>query len=161
MTDARSIQQRAADTILQQGVKVQCLTAPPLLRIFGIRRLGITLRQPSLGGLVMISRLLAECGFAEQSTDFSLADAVRLIRDHTGKAVQILAIAVLRHRLPILLLRRPLAAIFKWLMLPADFTAALYVFMAISGVTDFTNTIRLFATTNILSHKTQGSQQVR
>ena len=73
--DERQTKLRAADTILRKGVRVPIVSPPLLLRIFGMRRMSVTLRQPSMGGLIMMSRIVTDMGLdPEQFSSLSVAE---------------------------------------------------------------------------------------
>lgn len=158
MDRQQSTQLRAADTLLEQGVRVPCAPAPLFLRLFGRRTWSVTLRQPTLAGLLRISRLVVTMGLDPADLEgLDLARAYRLTDSQGRLALEILAEAVRGRRTWI-----PRRLLARWLgrhLLPADFARAWLVFMQINGVADFTTSIRLILTSNNLSPKEQGSQQ--
>ena len=158
MDRQQSTQLRAADTLLEKGVRVPCAPAPLFLRLFGRRTWHVTLRQPTLAGLLRISRLIVAMELAPSDFDaLNLSRAYDITARHTRDALDILAEAVRGRRTWIP--RRPLA---RWLgrhLSPSAFAQAWMVFLQINGVADFTTSIRLMLPANNLSPKEQGSQQ--
>lgn len=158
MDKQQSTQLRAADTLLEKGVRVPCAPAPLFLRLFGRRTFHLTLRQPTLATLLRISRLIVGMELIPADFDgMSLARAYTITSEHTRSALEVLAEAVRGRRTWIP--RRPLA---RWLgrhITPADFAKAWLIFVQINGVADFTTSIRLMLPANNLSPKEQGSQQ--
>lgn len=158
MNKQQSTQLRAADTLLEKGVRVSYSPAPLFLRLFGIRRLHITLQQPTLSGLLRISRLIV--GMELTPADFdnmSLVQAYAITAQHTSSALEVLAEAA-RGRMRII----PRQWYARWLgrhLTPTAFAQAWMVFVQINGVADFTASIRLMLPVNNLSPKEQGSQQ--
>lgn len=158
--DPRQVQLRAADTILRKGVRVPIVSAPLLLRLFGIRRIGLTIRQPSLGGLVMISRLVVSMNLEKEDFEkLSLGDCHRLVERHGDTLMRIFCIGVLRHW-PLVGLSGLLARYLRWRVEPALLSYAVKLLLELSDVADFTITIRSVAQKmTYLSPRTQGSQQ--
>ncbi len=158
MTRQQTTQLRAADTLLERGVRVPCAPAPLVLRLFGCRRYRLTLRQPTLAGLFRISRLIVEMGLsAEDFETLSLAKAYEITARQGERALEVLAEAIRGRQTWIP--RRRLA---RWLgrhLTPAAFAEAWMVFVRLNGVADFTTSIRLMLPANNLSPKEQGSQQ--
>ena len=72
----RTTKIRAADTLLEKGVRVQCVTAPLLFRLFGRQRLNIVLHQPPLADLIRISRIVVQMGLEPKNLQgLTLGDA--------------------------------------------------------------------------------------
>lgn len=153
---------KAADTILQKGVRVPIVSAPLLFRIFGRKRIGVVLRQPSVNGILMISRLVVEMGLSPGDfQNMTLTQCYEIINKHGMRAMQIIAISILRWP-PAIWFYKVFA---RWLsnrMEPLYAGHALYLVLNINGAGDFMNSIRLFAEKmpNLLSPRIQGSQGV-
>lgn len=158
MDRQQSTQMRAADTLLEQGVRVPCAPAPLFLRLLGRRSFNLTLRQPSLAGLLRISRLIVRMGLSPADFDsLSLGQAYAITERNTPLALEVLAEAVRGRRTWI-----PRRLLARWLgrhLTPTAFARAWMVFVQINGVADFTTSIRLMLPANNLSPKEQGSQQ--
>ncbi len=156
MTSTAETKRRAAATLLERGVRVPCVSAPFFLRLFGFRRLSITLRQPTLAELIRISEIVVGMGLKPADLDgLTLERSYRLLREHGRAALQVLAIAARRRGLP-----RGWFA--RWLgrhLTPSAFAEAWMVFMLTAGVSDFIGSIRLMTTADNLSPQGAASQQ--
>ncbi|WP_298063682.1 hypothetical protein [uncultured Rikenella sp.] len=158
MDRQQSTQMRAADTLLEQGVRVPCAPAPLFFRLFGRRTFHLTLHQPTLVTLLRISRLIVATGLS--ASDFeklTLDKAYAITACHGDAALDILAEAVRGRRTWI-----PRRLLVRWLghrLTPAAFAQVWAVFVRICGVADFTTSIRLMLLANNLSPKEQGSQR--
>lgn len=154
--DARKTKIRAADTLLEKGVRVQCVAAPLLFRIFGRRKLNITLRQPTVSGLIRIGRIVVAMGLEPAALKgLTLAGAYRIVGTHGPEALRVLAIASAPRWIP----RRWYA---WWLgrhLTPKAFAEAWLVFTLTSGVSDFIGSIRLMLTADNLSPTNAESTQ--
>lgn len=151
---------RAVDTILRKGVKVPIVRAPLFFRILGRRRMSITLRQPSMGGLLKIARLVVEMNLSpEDFKDLTTAECYKLIDAHGDKALQIVAISVLRYP-PFVWGYKWLARWLRWRVEPSLFAYAVKLVLTINEAGDFTESIRsLCQLESILSPKNQGSHE--
>lgn len=158
MDRQQSTQMRAADTLLEKGVRVPCAPAPLFLRLFGRRTLCLTLRQPTLAGLLRVSRLIVATGLSDSDFEkLSLEKAYAITARHGAAALDILAEAVRGRRTWI-----PRRLLARWLgrrLTPVAFAQVWAVFVRICGVADFTTSIRLMLPANNLSPKEQGSQR--
>lgn len=147
---------RAAATLLERGVRVPCVSAPLFMRLFGVRRWHVTLRQPTLADLIRISEIVVGMGLNPTDLDgLTVERAYALIRAHGRAALQVLALAVGRRRLP----RRWVA---WWLgrhLTPSAFAEAWTVFVLTAGVSDFIGSIRLMTTVDNLSPNGAANQQ--
>ncbi|WP_297628692.1 hypothetical protein [uncultured Rikenella sp.] len=155
MNETTHTKRRAAATLLERGVRVQCVSAPLLIRLFGCRQLSITLRQPTLAELIRISEIVVGMGLNPDDLDhLTLEKSYGLLQAHGRAALQILAIAARRRGLP----RRWFA---RWLgrhLTPAAFAEAWMVFMLTAGVSDFIGSIRLMTTVDNLSPNVTANQ---
>lgn len=154
--DERQTKLRAADTMLEKGVRVQCITAPLLFRMFGRRKLNITLRQPTLAGLIRISRIVVGMGLDPSEMEgLTLAGSYKVVHAHGRAALRVLAVASAPRWVP----RRLYA---WWLgrhLTPAAFAQAWLVFSLTAGVADFIGSIRLMLTADNLSPTDTENQQ--
>lgn len=158
--DERQMKLRAADTILRKGVRVPIVSPPLLLRIFGMRRMSVTLRQPSMGGLIMMSRIVTDMGLdPEQFSSLSVAECYRLVERYGDRIVRILAIGILRYW-PLVYLNRPLAAWLRWRIEPSLLSYALHLMLTLNDTADFIVSIRSIThEVSYLGPMDQGSQQ--
>lgn len=154
--DERQTKMRAADTMLEMGVRVQCVTAPLLFRLFGRRKLNITLRQPTLADLIRISRIVVGMGLDPAALEgLTLAGSYKLVQAHACEALRVLAVSSAPRWVP----RRLYA---WWLgrhLTPSAFAQAWMVFTLTAGVADFTGSIRLMLTADNLSPTDTENQQ--
>ena len=152
----RTTKIRAADTLLEKGVRVQCVTAPLLFRLFGRQRLNIVLHQPPLADLIRISRIVVQMGLDPKILQgLTLGDAYHIVQANAAQALRILSIASAPAWLP----RRWYA---WWLgrhLTPKAFAQAWMVFTLTAGVSDFIGSIRLMTMADNLSPANTGSTQ--
>lgn len=152
----RETKLRVADTLLEKGVRVQCVTAPLLFRWFGLKKLNIILRQRPLADLVRISQVVVRMGLQPHDLQgLTLAAAYKVVQAHGADALRILSIASAPTWLP----RRWYA---WWLgrhLTPKAFAQAWMVFTLTSGVSDFIGSIRLIVMEDNLSPTNIGSTQ--
>lgn len=147
--DASRIERKAAETILERGVRVT-LPAPRFLQMLGKKTVNATLRQPTLGTLHTVSSLALKAGFSFEGIDKGDLDAAhQLINQHAATAAKIIAVVLLNSRLKIKLF----AGIYGWLLMDrinsrrlAEITVLI---VTLSGVQDFTTTIRLIRTMTV------------
>ena len=152
------IQIQAADTILRKGVRVPVLAPPLLFRIFGKRRMSITLRQPSFNGLLIISRLVVEMGLSpDEFKDLTTAECYKLIDRHGEKVAQIIAVSVLRWP-PLIWGYKRFARWMGWRIEPALLAYALHLVLTLNDAGDFISSIRSVTERlpNLLSPRNQG-----
>lgn len=156
--DRQQTQLRAADTILRKGVRVPVLAPPLLLRIFGKRRMNITLRQPSMNGMLIISRLIVEMKLnPAEFKDLTTAECYKLIDRHGDKALEVVAVSVLRWP-PFIWGRKRFARWLGWHIEPALLAYALQLVLTLNDAGDFIGSIRSITEfPNLLSPKNQGS----
>ncbi|HAQ21108.1 MAG TPA: hypothetical protein DCR40_18025 [Prolixibacteraceae bacterium] len=137
------IQRRAAETILERGVRVR-LPAPRFLRLLGKKEIAVTIGQPYLGTLEHLSMLSLKAGFSFEGIDTGDLDAAhRLIAAHSKTVRRILAVMILNSKLKIFLFSGVLASWLKWKVKPHRLLELFLVIVTLSGMEDFTNTIRL------------------
>lgn len=156
------VEQRAAQTILERGVRVE-IPAPLLLRIFGKRNITIVLKQPSLGTLIRMSDLYLSTGIVKsQLTDIELESVMKLMSKHGKTFSRIIAIAYLNGYWRGKLLNGIVASMVLRLS-PQKISAIISMLFVCSGAEDFMTTIRLVQSMKItepnLSPESQGSQQ--
>lgn len=152
---------RAADSILEKGVKVQ-VKAPFILRICRKKTIPLIIYQPTMGNKLRINRLYLKMGITPETLDGctqEVADA--LMVKHSQTLLRIIAIALCNGFIMPWLLNRPLAFWLKWKLDPKDVCVMAQVLVAFSGTEHFTNTIRLIQglmiTSPNLSQQAQGS----
>ncbi len=153
---------KAADTILRRGVRVPIVSAPLLLRVFGVRRLSVTLHQPTMGALIMIGRVVAEMGLSSQEfQNLTVEQCYRLVEQYGEKVMQILSIVILRRKKLVERYHERLAVKLLWKIEPTMQAYALRIVLLLNGVADFINSIRSIQEEmpDLLSPRIQGSQE--
>ena len=161
---ANDIERRAAETILERGVRVK-LPAPRFLRLIGKKEISVTIRQPNMGTLLHVSRLSLKAGFSFEGIDAGNLDAAHeLISKHTKTCIRIVAIIILGSKFKIWLFSGMLR---RWLMgkvTPRRLFELILMTVTMSGVQDFTNAIRLIRSMRVtmprnLSPESKGSHE--
>lgn len=156
------VEQRAAQTILERGVRVE-IPAPLLLRFFGKRNITIVLKQPSLGTLIRMSDLYLSTGIVKsQLDDIELEAVIKLIGKHGKTFSKIIALAYLNGYWSGKLFSG-LLTLWVLKLPPQKISAIISLLFVCSGAEDFMTTIRLVQQMKItepsLSPESQGSQQ--
>lgn len=147
---------RAADALLERGVRVRSVRAPLFLRLFGLRKWDIALRQPVLADLIRISRKIVAMGLDPSALEgLTLEGAFRIVRQHGTAALRVLAVVAAPRWIP--------ARLYAWwlgrILTPTQFAQAWMVFTLTSGAADFISTIRLMLKADNLSPTTTASTQ--
>jgi len=161
---ATDVERRAAETILERGVRVP-IPAPRFLRLLGKKQIKVMIRQSHLGTLEHFSTLELKEGFSFEGIDSGNLDAAHEMISKHGKTVRkLLAIVILDSRLKIWLFSDLLASWLKWKLTPKRLLEVFLVAVTISGVEDFTNTIRLIRSMRVtmprnLSPTSKGSHE--
>lgn len=144
---------RAADTLLERGVRAS-MRAPLLLRMLGKKEVSLTFRQPTMGVLISISREYLRMGVdVEQLEGGSVEEAHRLMAKHGRGVARIAAMGWLGTRTGIRLFTGVVARRMLWRLSPQQLRDILLLLVTLSGVQDFTNTIRLLRAMNMMSPK--------
>lgn len=138
---------------MERGVRVP-VRAPLLLRVFGKKTVPMVIKQPSMGVLIYISRAYLKMGIdVEQLEGGSVEEAHRLLAQNGRSVARIAAIGWLRTRTRIRLFSGLVARWLLWRLSPQQLRDVLLVLVTLSGVNDFTNTIRLLRAMNMMSPK--------
>lgn len=157
--DVGSVQQQAADVLLDRGVRVK-LPAPTIYRLVGIKEISRTIYRPKLGTLIAMSKLAA--GINVNLDDLSgnaIGESMRIVADHGDTVAKFVAIAILNSRYGIDNKANQLATRLKW-HLPTHRLAELFaVVIMMSGVQDFLTTIRFVQQSNMMTRRTDMSQE--
>lgn len=106
----RNIEQEAAELLLDAGVSL------PLLRIPIVgKTLRITMRRPTLGGIIRITRLVQGLGVtAAEMEAFTIEQKRRFLLDHGRTLARIIALCVCRGYLAGMILAPILAKMILW-----------------------------------------------
>lgn len=157
-----NVGRQAANTILDKGVRVH-LPAPFLLRVLFVRSVGFTLMQPTLGQLLRVSSVALAAGFdIDRLEKGGLNEAHRLVTQHTRSLAKIAAILMIRGKFRGQLFAGLLARWLVWKLTPRKLAEITLIAVAMSGMEDFTSTIRLIGAMRLtrpknLSHDSDGS----
>jgi hypothetical protein len=154
-----NIEQTAAETLLNKGIKVP-VTAPLLLRVFGKDQLRLTITQPFLGTLYRISAVYLSTGLTGADIDaLNEANAHHLFTDHGRQLARIAALGWLNGYWRGRLLSGMVARWLYWHLTPLQLLTLANVLVLLSSTQAFTNTIRLAASMRMTnqSQTIQGS----
>lgn len=151
VTENPAVEQHAAETILQRGIKV-ALPAPLFLRLFGKKHIIVTLRSPFEGTMHRVAIYYLSTGLTQDNLEkLTTEEALALMAVH-GKAIgKAVACAILNGYWSGKLLTRPFAWYLRWHLTPHKmfaFTTALLIY---GGVSDFINTTRSIRTMKLTS----------
>lgn len=162
--ETNEIERRAAQTILERGVRVK-LPAPRFLRILGKKEIRVTIRQPNMGTLLHVSELAIAEGFSFTGIDSGEMEAAHeLISLHTKSCVRIVAIIILGTKVKSRLFAGILSRWLLWKLTPKRLFEMILIIVTMSGVQDFTNSIRLIRSMKMtmprnLSPTSEGSHE--
>lgn len=143
----RNIEQEAADLLLDAGVSL------PLLRIPIVgKTLRITMRRPTLGGIIRITRLVQSLGVtAKQMEAFTIEEKRHFLLHHGHTLARIIALTICRGYLSGILLAPLLTKAILWWMPYEYIWQAQIVFIAyLSEVKGFLPIISLVEQINPL-----------
>lgn len=108
----RNVQQEAAELLLDAGVSLPLFKIP----IVG-KEVRITMRRPTLGGIIRITRLVQSLGVtAQQMEAFTVEEKRRFLLDHGHTLARIIALTVCRGYLAGKLLAPMLSKMILWWM---------------------------------------------
>jgi hypothetical protein len=142
-------QREAANILLDLGVSIP-MTAPWLFRAVGIKKFRMTVRRPYYGTMIRISQAWISMDItAEVIAKNNLEDDLKLMASHGKTVAMIVAYGILRGRFTGLFAGL-LARMLLWRVCPSLLIEAAYRLVTLSRVEDFTNTIRLIGTMNVM-----------
>lgn len=144
----RNIEREAAELLLDTGVSL------PLLKIFG-KTLRVTMRRPTLGGIIRISREQMKLGVTPaQMSLFTEEEAQHFLAEHGYTLAKIIALTVCRGWLSGLILAPMLArAILWWMPYEHLLTAQIVFIKHLSEVRNFQPIISCIEQVNPLRAK--------
>lgn len=134
-------EKRAANLLLQRGVKVQ-VAAPLFFRMFGKKTFSFIIKPPTPRMLLKIADKYLEMEI--KSDDMTLNDAFLIYVKHSRKSSEIVALCssgILHYKIIAWLLRRGITE--------AQISYLYFLIIAYGGIEDFINTIRLAGATRI------------
>jgi hypothetical protein len=157
---AENTEKRAAEVLLDRGVSWP-VQAPWFLRIFGKKKVRLSVRALKLGTLLELSLLYAEMGIDPEDMKNNPHE---LIRKHLKTVCRITALCILNSEVKIKLFTKPLARYIRWAFTGNMLFEVMFFIITYSAVKSFSNTIRLIGDLSMtapknLSPKDQGSQQ--
>ncbi|MDO6808085.1 hypothetical protein Q4603_05680 [Zobellia galactanivorans] len=159
-TENPAVERRAAENILQRGVKFK-IAAPWYIRWFK-KTITLKVKSPYYGTLMRASAYYLSTGLKDhQIEDVTVEQSVALMSVH-GKALsKAVAVSVLNGKWKGLLFTKPLARYLRWHMTAQEMCAIVTMLLVYGGTSDFMNTTRsvrlMKATTPKLGQKVQGS----
>lgn len=162
--DKKRTEQLAAETLLERGVRVK-LPAPRFFQALGRKTISLIVKQPYLGTMLHLSRLCLKAEFNLDEVDEGKPEAAhRLMRDHGKTVARMVAVTILNSRVKIKLFSGIMSTYLLWHMKPNDLVKTAALIVTLSGIQDFTNTIRLVRSMTMtrprnLSPEVQGSQE--
>ena len=157
-------EQLAAETLLENGVRIT-VPAPFFFRLIGKKTIKLKLRQPTLRTLLIVSGMSLKAGFSFDGIDAGNIDAAHdLINTHAKILARIVAVFILRKKRIIKLFSGLLGNYLLDKLTPKKLAEIVLIVVALGGVQDFTDSIRLIRSMRItapknLSPTDQGSQQ--
>lgn len=157
-----NIEARAAETLLERGISIK-IDAPFLFKIAGKRVWKLTIKQPHLGTLLLISREINKMHVdVDKLSNYGIAEGMQMVEKYAKNVCRIIAFAVLNSRVKIQLFGGLFSAYLRRNVKPYQLYQIMYYTLLLSGVMDFLNTIRLASTMRItqprnLSQDDQGS----
>jgi len=157
----QKVQQQAADTLLERGVRFT-IPAPFLLRVIGKKEIGFTIYPSKAGTLIAMSSRYLSMGIDTTGLDAGdVTEAYRLVSLHGKYIASTVAMAVFNSKWSIRLFSALLGRYLLW-KLPAKRLYELLVIVTMQGgLKDFMNIIRLLPAVNMmkrnLSQEEKGS----
>lgn len=139
-------EQQAVHILLSKGVKVHVAT-PFFIRMFGIKRIALTLIAPSIFILTKIAGKYLELNIKE-TKELTLPEAYALLQMHSRAMTEIVSIAILGKRQKMWMVR-PLAYWLENRLTEKELSYLFQLIIVYGGVEDFINTIRLTEGTRI------------
>lgn len=153
------VQQRAADVLLDRGVRVK-LPAPFWYRLLGKRYQHHILHRPKLGTLVAMSRVSAQIELDfDKLTDGTFREAYAVVDRYGALVARWVAIALLNDRRSIERMADRLANRLLWGLTTEQLAELFTVVVLLSGVQDFLTTIRFVQQSNVMRRRTEMSQE--
>ena len=151
------LQQKAAATILDRGVKICIIKTPLRVKLRGLFRLKVVVHQPTLRRLMRISEIIIKMNLtSEQLQKVNIVDSFYLLNGTAELACEAIAIALQKDRIP----QKRLAKLLLDTLTSRDFARAWEIVLLHTGVADFIDTIRSISQRMMyLSPKSRGSQQ--
>lgn len=161
MAENPQVEQFAADTILQRGVKVK-IPAPFFLRVFRKKTINLTVTSPFEGTLHRVASYYLSTGItAEQLEGLTVEKALVLNKSHSKAISKAVAVAILNGYVSGWLFTKILAKYLRWHLKPVEMYTLVSLLIIHGGIQDFMNTTKsvrmMMITTPKKGQKTKGS----
>ena len=158
MEEKPQVEQFAADTILQRGVKVN-IPAPLLFRIVGKKTIGVTVTSPFEGTMHRVASYYLSTGLTtDQLEGITIEQALELHIKH-GKAIsKAIAVAILNGYITGYLFTKILAKYLRWHCKPAELYSLTTLLIIHGGIQDFINTTKSVRTMTTITQPRKGQQ---
>lgn len=141
MEDLRT-ERLAAETILQRGVKVKA-RAPLLLRLVGIKRITLRLRQPMSGTMLRVSSYYLRTGITSEQLDNVTTEQAMAIMAVHGKSIRrAVATAIINDWLLGRWFVRPVAWYLQWHLSEETICTLMDILVTYGGLKPFMTTTR-------------------
>jgi len=156
------VEQFAADTILQRGVKVK-IPAPFLLRKLRLKKtIALTLRSPFEGTMHRVASYYLSTGITMDVIEgLTTEEAIKLHAKHGKTMSKAVAVAILNGYISGKLFTRPLAWYLRWHLKSHELYVLTTTLLIYGGVQDFINTTKsvrkMTLTKPKMGQKTKGS----
>lgn len=136
-------EKRAANLLLQRGVKVQVAT-PLFFRIFGKKKVELEVKAPTTEDFAKIALLFLEMNI-ENTGEMDLKEAFGLFAMHHKKMSEIIALCVERKGWS----KVRIAKMLRKSLTQEELSYLFHLVIVYGGIEDFINTIRLAEATRI------------
>ncbi|HRY32112.1 MAG TPA: hypothetical protein P5531_04000 [Bacteroidales bacterium] len=134
-------EQRTIDTLTDKPIRVKVKNTGIFRHI--AKHTTFHIHQPFAGTLLLMSREVVSMGLDEDKLkENPIGNTWELISQDSRKLARIIAIAMLRHRMRIVLFKGLLSRYLLWRMTPSDMEGLAQVMLTRMGMSDFLSTIR-------------------
>lgn len=158
MSENPQVEQFAADTILQRGVKVK-IPSPFFLRLFRKKHINITVSSPFEGTLHRIASYYLSTGItADQLEGITIEKALALNKQHGVTISRAIAVAILNGYVSGWLFTKLLAHYLRWHLKPVEMYTLVSLLIIHGGIQDFTNTTKSVRMMTITAKKPMKGQ---
>jgi len=142
MKEDPQVEQFAADTILQRGVKVK-IPAPLLLRLVGKKTISLTVTSPFEGTMHRVASYYLSTGITTDQLEGITAEASLELMVKHGKTIsKAVAVAILNGYVSGWLFTKMLAKYLRWHLTPNQFYSFTTLLIIHGGIQDFINTTK-------------------
>lgn len=142
MMNPQATEKKAANLLLQRGVKVQ-VAAPLFLKWFGKKNINVVIKQPLTKTLLRIARKYLEMGISNTG-EMDLTEAFTLYAQHCNKMSEIIALSASGSWY-----YKFLAYLLRGSLTQQEMSYLYHIIIVYGGIEDFINTIRSAEATRI------------